>query len=128
MEERIQISDSELELMRIVWAHDGRILFAQIMPELEARKKEWKVNTVLTFLSRLVDKGMLAVEKQGRRNEYIALTSEADYAAHQTTAFLDRVYEGNVRGLVSALISQNRLTTADLEELKQFWNGEREQT
>lgn len=119
-----QISDSELELLRIIWANGGRVLFAQVMAELEAQEKEWKTNTVLTFLSRLVEKKMLSVKKQGRRNEYIALISEKDYAAHQTDAFLDRVYDGNVRGLVSALLSQNRLTAADLEELKQFWNGE----
>lgn len=119
-----QISDSELELMRIIWKNGGRILFAQVMPELSLIKKDWKINTALTFLSRLVEKGMLAVKKRGRRNEYIALVSEEEYAARQTSDFLERVYEGDVRSLVSALIVQNRISADELEQLGRFWNGE----
>ena len=43
----------------------------------------WQKNTVITLLSRLVDKGMLKTGKIGRRNEYIALVSEADYRSAQ---------------------------------------------
>ena len=121
MEKRQPISDSELELMRIVWARGGRARFAEVMEALAAQEKEWKANTVLTFLSRLVEKEMLAVEKRGRRNIYVALLREEDYADSQTRSFLDRIYGGNAGRLVSSLLKQDCLTADDLEELRAFW-------
>lgn len=117
-----QISDSELLLMRLIWSKDGKALFAQIMEELSKQGTNWKPNTVLTFLSRLVEKGYLSTKKMGRRNEYIACITEEAYTAGQTITFLDRYYEGNARGLVNALLSRNCLTQEDMEELSRFWN------
>ena len=121
MEKRQPISDSELELMRIVWARGGRARVAEVMEALAAQEKEWKANTVLTFLSRLVEKEMLAVEKRGRLNIYVALLREEDYADSQTRSFLDRIYGGNAGRLVSSLLKQDCLTADDLEELRAFW-------
>ena len=73
-----QVSDSELELMKIVWASGGTALYAHIMEELVKRGRVWQKNTVITLLSRLVDKGLLKTSKIGRRNEYTAVVSEAD--------------------------------------------------
>ncbi len=119
--EKRQLSDSELELMRVVWGRGGRARFAQVMEALAAQGKDWKANTVLTFLSRLVEKEMLAVEKNGRLNVYVALLREEDYADQQTRSFLDRVYGGNAGRLVSSLLKQDCLTAEDLDELKAFW-------
>ncbi len=119
--EKRQLSDSELELMRVVWSRGGRARFAQVMEALAAQGKDWKANTVLTFLSRLVEKEMLAVEKNGRLNVYVALLREEDYADQQTRSFLDRVYGGNAGRLVSSLLKQDCLTAEDLDELKAFW-------
>ena len=87
------------------------------------KSKSFKTNTVLTFLSRLVEKDMLIVEKRGRLNEYIALISESEYMNAQTKAFLDKVYHGNAKNLVSSLLKQDCLTSDDFEELSKFWNG-----
>lgn len=116
-----QVSDAELELMRIIWAKGGRVLYAQIMDELAAAGSRWQKNTVITLLSRLVDKGLLKTNKIGRRNEYAALVTEADYQALQTEKLIKKFYEGNAKGLVSTLIQRDMLTAEDYEELRQFW-------
>lgn len=121
-----QISDSELELMRIIWAKGGNALFSEIMSEVKEKNKNWKANTVLTFLSRLVDKGMLMTQKKGRLNEYISLVSENDYTIEQTKTFLNKVYNGNVKNLFSTLIQQDCITSDDFQELQNFWNGGKE--
>lgn len=119
-----QVSDSELELMRIIWAKGGRVLYAQIMDELAAAGSRWQKNTVITLLSRLVEKGLLKTSKIGRRNEYAALVTEADYQALQTEKLIKKFYEGNAKGLVSTLIQRDMLTAEDYEELRQFWEEE----
>lgn len=121
-----QISDSELELMRIIWYKGGYSLFAEIMIEVQAKNKNWKSNTVLTFLSRLVEKGMLMTRKKGRLNEYVSLISENDYMTEQTKNFLNKVYKGNVQNLFSTLIQQDCITSDDFQKLQKFWNGGKE--
>lgn len=118
-----QVSDSELELMRIVWANGGTALYAHIMEELTKAGSTWQKNTIITLLSRLVEKGLLKTKKIGRRNEYIAVVSEADYQAAQTQMFLNKLYEGSAKGLVSTLIQREMLSAKEYEELKEFWES-----
>ena len=119
-----QISDSELELMKIVWATGGTALYAQIMESLAAAGRTWQKNTVITLLSRLVEKGFLRVRKLGRRNEYTATVSEADYQTAQTQVLVNKLYAGSAKGLVAALIRQEAISPGDYEELKRFWEKE----
>ena len=116
-----QISDSELELMRIVWARGGTALYAHIMEDLEKAGRTWQKNTVITLLSRLVEEGLLRTSKLGRRNQYTALATEADYQAAQAQTLLNKLYEGSAKGLVSTLIERELLSAADYEELRSFW-------
>ena len=116
-----QISDSELELMKIVWASGGTALYAQIMEALAKAGRAWQKNTVITLLSRLVDKGLLKTSKIGRRNEYAALVSQADYQTAQARTLLNKLYQGSAKGLVATLIQGELLSPADYEELKQYW-------
>lgn len=121
-----QISDSELELMKIIWRNGGTALFARIMSELDKNGNEWKKNTVLTLLSRLMDKGFLTIRKIGRRNEYSALVCEEDYLAAQTKNFLAKVYEGDVTELISTLVHQDMISPDDFDTIKNFWKEKQE--
>lgn len=119
-----RISESELVLMKIIWKNGGAALYSLIMEELEKDKNEWKNNTVLTLLSRLADKKFLRVKKIGRRNEYVAAVIEQEYQAMQTNSFLDKVYGGNVKNLVSTLLRQDILSADELKEIEEFWRKE----
>ena len=121
-----QISESELVLMKIIWKNGGAALYSLIMDELEKDKNEWKNNTVLTLLSRLVEKKFLKVKKIGRRNEYVAVITEEEYQTMQTQNFLDKVYGGNVKNLVSALLRKDILSPDELKEIEAFWRNENE--
>ena len=121
-----QVSESELVLMKIIWKNGGAALYSIIMEELEKDKNEWKNNTILTLLSRLVEKKFLKVKKIGRRNEYIAIVTEAEYQTMQTHRFLDKVYGGNVKNLVSTLLRQDILSADELKEIESFWRKENE--
>jgi Predicted transcriptional regulator len=118
-----QVSDYELELMKIIWANGGTAMYTDIVEGLEAKGNCWTKNTIITLLSRLVDKGILKTNKIGRRNKYTAIVTEDSYQADQTVAFLHKVFEGNTKGLVSTLIENELLTAAEYEELKDYWKG-----
>lgn len=121
-----QISESELVLMKIIWKNGGAALYSFIMEELKKDKNEWKNNTVLTLLFRLGEKKFLKVKKIGRRNEYVATVTETEYQTMQTHSFLDKVYGGNVKNLVSTLLRQDILSADELKEIEDFWRKENE--
>lgn len=118
-----QISESELVLMKIIWNNGGAALFSFIIEELERDQNDWKKNTVLTLLSRLIGKKYLKVNKIGRRNEYIAAITEQEYQSAQTQNFVKRIYGGNIRNLVSTLLRQDVLTEDEWTEIERFWNS-----
>lgn len=114
-----KISDAELEIMKIIWGNPEKVtLFTYIMDELAVRGKPCQKNTLIVLLSRLMNKGFLSARKIGRRNEYSALVSETEYQTAQTKYFLDKLYEGSVKGLVSNLISGDLLADEEYEELR----------
>lgn len=122
-----QVSESELVLMRIIWKNGGTALYSHIMEELEKDSNVWKKNTVLTLLSRLVEKNYLKTDKIGRRNEYRAVVGEQEYRAKQTRNFLDKIYQGNVSSLVSTLLQQEMLSEEELKEIEAFWERRRQE-
>ena len=67
-----------------------------------------------------MNKGFLSAKKIGRRNEYTTLVSETEYQTAQTKNFLDKIYEGSARGLVSNLIFGDLLADEEYEELKRL--------
>ena len=119
----MQISDYELELMKIIWNNGGTALYANIVAGLEAKGNSWTKNTIITLLLRLIEKGMLQSKKIGNRNTYTSIVSEAEYQTVQTQNFLDKIYEGSAKGLVSTLIQKELLSAKDYEELKKHWEG-----
>lgn len=122
-----QISDAELEIMKIVWGNPEDVtLFPYIMDGLAAREKPCQKNTLIVLLSRLMNKGFLRAKKIGRRNEYSALVSETEYQTAQTKNFLDKIYEGNAKGLVSTLIAGDLLTDEEYGELRNLLEKGRE--
>lgn len=115
------LPDAQLEVMEVIWDKGQGVMFAELVQELEARGKEWKPNTVLTLLSRLSDRGALFVRKRGRLNEYAPRVTREEYQQMQACAMVDRVFGGDARHLISALVKQEYLSLEDYEELKEFW-------
>ena len=118
-----QVSDFELELMKIIWENGGTALYSEITNALDKKGLSTTKNTIISLLSRLAGKGYLATDKIGRRNKYTALISEEEYQETQTTAFIDRIYKGNVQGLISTLIQKKLISEEDYKELKKYWEG-----
>lgn len=116
-----QISNCELELMKIIWSSKGKALYADLVKALEEKGTPWTKNTIITLCSRLVDKGFLKTNKIGRRNEYTSVISEAEYQATQTQDFLEKIYEGDAKGLVATLLQKDLLSCEEYEDLKRHW-------
>ncbi|MDO5397008.1 MAG: BlaI/MecI/CopY family transcriptional regulator [bacterium] len=114
----MRISDSEMELMQIIWRHDGEITCGEVMDKLQT---EWKVTTVQTFLKRLCDKGILHVRKEGKINFYTPALTEEEYKQEQTGEFLDTMHKGSVKSLLTALFGAKQPNREELEDIKNWF-------
>ncbi|MBC1463577.1 BlaI/MecI/CopY family transcriptional regulator [Listeria welshimeri] len=115
------ISKSELEIMKIIWEYGRAVQYSDVAMKLSEKEVLWKKNTILTFLARLVEKNLLRVKKIGRKNEYYALVNENEYLELQTETFLEEIYEGDVKGLITNLVQNDLISSDELDDLQQFW-------
>lgn len=117
-----KLSETELELMAAIWEGPSPITSAELLQLFSRRGKAWKGQTISTFLSRLVDKGALAVTAHGRTNKYVPRISSEEYRLMETQQVLDGLYQGSVKNLISALYDGDKLSDQDLTELKQWFS------
>lgn len=113
-----RLPDAELIVMQEIWNAPA---FPVASTWITNRcKEQWKTTSVLTFLSRLCEKGFVKCEKEGKVNVYTPLITEVDYRAHESVSFLQRFYRGSIRDLVVSLSDTGELTRDDLDELRDF--------
>lgn len=116
-----KISDSELEVMRVLWDAGEPLPVADIRRELQARRG-WESTTIKTLVQRLVTKGAVAQEKRGIYY-YTPLVTEKEYNDWATERLVRKLYRGNAKNLVAALVRADELTKEDIDELRSMLEG-----
>lgn len=113
------LPNSELELMMIIWKAGRPMTRTEIEKRLPEERQLSKT-TVLSFLSRLEEKGYLRVEKEGRNNCYIPLVKEKDYLEQESSSILKKLYGNSVKRFVAALYDGKELSKNQILELKDY--------
>lgn len=114
--EAITISDTELEIMKALW-HGHAPMNTQAISSAVAHKA-WKRTTIATLLTRLVEKGAVRAEKQGKLYCYMPLITEKAYKKSQTKNLIQTLYNGSVRDLAVSLFEDNTLSDEDIADLR----------
>ena len=111
-----KITDSELEVMHVLWEAADALPIADIRRALQERRG-WEATTTKTLVQRLCNKGAVAQEK---RNVfyYRAVVSEKEYNDWATGDLIRRLYRGSAKDLVAALVHADELTAQDVEDLR----------
>lgn len=109
-----RLPDTELEVMKALWATDPDTPRSLLEERLAGFG--WASNTVNTYLSRLSDKGFVAVRREGKSNLYTPLIGQEEYQAFDSRAVLERLY-GSPRNFVAALAREG-MRQEELEELR----------
>lgn len=121
MDRDAKLSDAELELMAILWTRSP--LAASEIVAAAPRERDWSATTVKTMLSRLVEKGALKAEADGRRFLYSPLVEQGAVAADQAGRLLDRLFGGRLSPLVAQLAARRDLSEEDVAELEKLVKG-----
>ena len=117
-----QISDAEWEVMKAVWDW-GPLTAGQVVDRL-AGERQWKPRTVKTLLNRLVRKGAVAMEMDGRRYVYRAKVPRDAVMKRETRWFLSRVFDGAAAPAIVHFIEQGRLTPDEIRQLRETLDRE----
>ena len=120
----MKLSAAEYEIMECVWALGRPVSGMDIMRAL-GQEKGWKQPTVLTFLSRLVEKGLLETEKRGKLRSYTAAMTREAYKNSETRDFLAQLYGGSIQNMVACMADGGGISPEDLEALR-AWLKERD--
>lgn len=110
------ISEAEFEVMKIVWKF-APINTNEITEQL-LKTTSWSAKTIQTLIKRLVTKGALTYEKQGRVFVYTPLVEENEYVSQQSNSFLNRFYDGDFSAMLSAYLENNQLSETELNNLR----------
>jgi BlaI family penicillinase repressor len=109
-----RLPDTELEVMKALWATGPDTPRATLEDRLSPFG--WAANTINTYLSRLAEKGFVAVRRAGKSNLYTPLVTREEYLSFDSRAVLDRLY-GSPRNFVAALAREG-FVQGELEELR----------
>lgn len=113
-----KISSAEWDVMSVVWdkAPVTATEVFQALPEGHG----WKQKTVNTFLARLVEKGVLKVDRKEKAHVYAARVPREKCVQSESESFLQRVFRGATGDLVKHFCEQAQLTAEQIEELEQL--------
>ena len=112
------ISEAEAVVMEVLWRRHP-VGAEEVMAAL-AGHDEWAEPTVKTLLNRLLNKGAIRADKEGRRYFYSPVLSREAWLAEQSTGIVDRLFGGRVAPLVAHFSEQRKLSAADIAELKRL--------
>lgn len=114
-----KLPDAEFEIMKVVWANEPPITTSIIMKQL-GKEKEWKAQTILTLMVRLVERGFLRTEKTGKERSYFPLINKEDYLKFETGDFMERFHGNSFASLVTTLYEGKKIKDSDLDALTEW--------
>ena len=123
MEKIKKLPDAEFDIMKVVWDNEPPVTTTFVKDQL-GKEKEWKIQTVVTLMLRLVERGFLRSEKHGKERTYFPLVSKEDYLKFETGNFMKQYHNRSLFNLINTLYDGEALTDKDIDELLK-WAKER---
>ena len=113
------ISDAESYVMEVLWRSSSPLPAEDVIAAL-IETQSWKTATVKTLLNRLLKKGAIAAQEDGRRFLYHAVLKREEWLARESDGLLKRLFGGRIAPLVAHFGSQRKLSQADIAELRKL--------
>jgi BlaI family transcriptional regulator, penicillinase repressor len=116
MKELPKISDAEFEVMKVLWGKSP-MTSSEVIDKL-SKTHEWKSQTIKTLIERLVKKGAVGYDKNGRAYLYKPLVDRNEYAYFESRTFLGKIFDGNLTSMFAHFVDNQNLSKEEYEELK----------
>ena len=114
--EPMKLNASEWNVLNCLWENHPRTVM-QLVADLEAAVG-WAKSTTITTLRRMEEKGLIRVEQAGRGKAYTPAVEREQAVTAETHSFLERVYQGSVGLMMSAMARRQELSAGEVAELR----------
>jgi BlaI family penicillinase repressor len=112
------ITEAESVIMEILW--DRSPLPTEAVVAALQVQQRWQEGTIKALINRLLRKGAIRAEREGRRFLYSPLVSRDDWLLTESKGLLDRLFAGRVAPLAAHFSRHGRLTKRDIADLKRL--------
>ena len=116
-----KLPDAEFEVMKAVWDTASPMSVNAVARQMD---KSWKIQTLISLMHRLVDRGFIRTEKNGNERFYFPLVTREDYLKFETGNFVKQYHGNSCMNLVTTLYDNKGLSDSDIDELL-VWAKER---
>lgn len=114
----MQISEAESAVMDVLWR--SHPLSAEDVVTALADSRQWQEATIKTLLNRLLNKGAVEAQKDGRRYLYSPLLKREEWMLEESQGLLERLFGGRVAPLVAHFSQHRKLSRKDIAELRRL--------
>ena len=114
----MKLFDSEIKLMEIIWANEP--VSAKEVSKIAEAKIGWNKNTTYTVIKKVIDKGYVKREEPGF--VCTALIKKEEAQKSEAKGLLDKLFHGSKKALFSALLEDEKLSDAEIDELRELIN------
>lgn len=118
MKKEIRVTNSEWYVMNCLWEENPRTLM-QLVPLLN-EQVGWSKSTSATMVRRMSEKGLIGYQENGKTKYFFPKVKKEDVVVQETRDFLQRIYDGSIGMMMSALVRQNDLSKEDIRELQEI--------
>lgn len=126
MRNHMLLTQSEVEIMEILWEtgeQGKRITILELIDAINSKyDRELKRQTVSTFLSHLVSKGVADYTKKSKISYYVPVITREEYAAILLKELVDTWYGGDTAACVKSLLKNGKISKKEKEVLKEEIN------
>ena len=112
------ISEAESAVMEVLWARSP--LSAEDVFRSLSGSREWQEATVKTLLNRLLRKGAIRANREGRRYLYTPVLEREAWLLGESQGLLERLFDGRVAPLVSHFSKHRKLSRKDIADLRKL--------
>jgi len=113
------LSQAEFEVLKVLWDHAPATV-REVMNELHARDRRVAYTTVLTFLTRLRQKGFVTTRKSGQAYVYKPKVSRERIVKSRLSDMIDQLFDGAAAPLVLQLMEQESFTPDEIARLRRL--------
>lgn len=114
-----KLSDSELDIMKILWSRNDAMTSNEILDELKPYR-DWKLASLMAALARMSEKGYVYCDRSTRTNYYSAVVGEEAYKVEESEQLLGRLFNKSATNLIASLYHGKKFSDKEISELKAY--------
>ncbi|OOG44086.1 BlaI/MecI/CopY family transcriptional regulator [Rhodanobacter sp. C06] len=112
------ISEAESRVMEVLWRKAPQA--SEDIVAAVQRESDWHEKTIRTLLGRLLGKGAVSADKDGRRYLYAPVLTREQWQSQESRSLLDRVFGGKLSPLLAHFSEHEKLGAKDVAELRKL--------